>query len=314
MLLIKHRKTRKLLFLIIKRIQKEFIQNPEKHNLSISKTDILNIERLLIRRQIISKRESNKYLKSETSFSYLSIICISYLGFAVLQGQNGRSPIPKTFFEINEKPDPNFVLQNLLMQIANHSLAIVNLVNSGLDTSARTLLRGLLELSWLTVVVIAEKDNFKRYFDSKNEEAEKGIWRKYFSINSLNSSLEEIEKKLGLSEEVINELKEIRSKSYTYYSRYLHNSYACVMLGPYSFSFKDMESMHISLFGKASMASKQTLGVLNWNLVYLILLIWPILYNIHNFTEYRSDLVWLEALSLREAVLDVYEINNLSNE
>ncbi len=151
-------------------------------------------------------------------------------------------------------PNPNYVLESLLINLINHSLATIQLVENGLDSSAQILLRIVLELEWLTLVLAADKEKMISYAQDLDDRGELEVYNKHFKARKLINRLTEIEKKLDLPEEVAEELKKARSSLYSFYSKRVHNSYAAMMIGIFGTSFKDDE-LKYGLFGVSSSTS-----------------------------------------------------------
>lgn len=245
----------------------------EKNELGIAYPSIHMFDyfaEFVVSRNQDSFEEINKHLSKELNIAYLDIIAIGSLAMSILQENEGFYLFPRNWISNNNIPDPNVILQNLLVQIANHSLAITELVQNGLDNPARALIRINCELSWITLVITFDKDKMAASTTKKDDENwEKQIWHKYFKLNKLVDSLTEIERKLGLPDDVLESLKKSRLETYKFYSEDIHSSFGASMIGALGADFTS-DNMQFGLFGVASLQSKATLNNLNLTLYYFI--------------------------------------------
>ncbi len=100
--------------------------------------------------------EVSAKLDYELSIAYYDALSVGLMSLAV---EEKISPvIEPDWIDTNSTPEPNLIFSKMLVNIANSVLGVVHLVEHGLEAQARTNLRMLLELSWLTLIIIAKRD------------------------------------------------------------------------------------------------------------------------------------------------------------
>jgi hypothetical protein len=298
---------RKQIAITLKQIQK-YMKDITDKEIKLTLRDLDNIGKSVIERHNNSKKKINQYMKSEISLSFLGIVCIAHFSLAINQKEDSSRPLPSSWIKSEQQPDPNYIISNLLVHVTNHSLAILKLVCNGLDPSARVLLRVLNELSWLTIILSADRDKIVLYYKAFQDGEEENVWYKHFRLKNLNKNLSDIEKKLGLDvdQELLKILKENREKAYKFYSKYLHNCYSNIMIQSYAQSFENEEHLDFALFGKETVWSLDTLNNLNWILFYLIGILIPLFKTMHNFIPPVDNELWRHTVYLRHLFTEIY--------
>ena len=246
-------------------------------------------------------REANNhaasYFQGELSTAYLSILALTVTCFAVGPQDNTDPPIPKDWLDASGKPDPNQVLPNLLLQIVNYSLAVVRLVEDGLDNPARCVLRALNELSGQFLVLCSERDKLAAYARTATPAEAKQIWYELFAKkNSLEKSLRELESRIGLPSAFAAQMRSYREEMNGLHSQAVHHSFNATIIGAYAGDFQEEERLHFALLGKASRASHLTLESLNTTLSYTFLMFMRIIERLHRFDIPRENKLWREVL------------------
>lgn len=251
-----------------------------------------------------AKKNINIHLRDSLVLGYLAILLTGHLSLALQEDNEEKIE----FQEAIDSPQPIVVLICLITQITNHGLSILNLVEAGLDNSARTILRTLEELVYLTIYLTADLDKMKIYTNIHNP---KEIWYKNFRIEKINKEISKIELRLGLPDDLIQMLRKQRSEGFEFYSEYIHNSYGVVTTGTYVRSFEDDDFMHNSVFGKESRASISTINRLNLTLFYFNLSMFELLLKEYKAKVSASNRTWRMTISLLEcykaAYLDSFE-------
>lgn len=184
---------RKQIAITLKQIQK-YMKDITDKEIKLTLRDLDDIGKLVIERHNNSKKKINQYMKSEISLSFLGIVCIAHFSLAINQKEDSSRPLPSSWIKSEQQPDPNYIISNLLVHVTNHSLAILKLVCNGLDPSARALLRVLNELSWLTIILSADRDKIVLYHKAFQDGEEENVWYKHFRLKNLNKNLSDIEK------------------------------------------------------------------------------------------------------------------------
>ncbi|MHA7964832.1 hypothetical protein ACX93W_11860 [Paenibacillus sp. CAU 1782] len=242
-------------------------------------------------------------LNLDFSFSYIAIVALGALSLAVSQ-ENLKNPLPKDWL-INSN-DANQISQNLIIQLTNHSLSIVRLSESGFDSSARLLMKPLIELITLTLVVTSNKEQMQVYANGINEDVANNVWYKNFRFEHTNKKLAQIESTLGLPNGLIDDFKMMRIESYKFYSDMSHNAYYSCVLGSFAFPFDEVSNCELTLFGKYSRTSIRTISKLNEHLYYFILAVVAIIHKLHGFKAPPNNVMWRMAFALRQSVINSY--------
>lgn len=211
------------------------------------------------------------------------------------------------FNEYSDNPKPHIVLSCLTTQITNHTLSVINLVKNGLDNSARTILRTMEELVYLTIYLASDISKIKVYSDINNP---KETWYKNFRLEKVNKEIVKIETRLGIPDKLIQQFKEHRSEGFEFYSQYTHNSYGAIASGTFVRSFSDEDTIHISVFGKESRNSISTLNRVNSTLFYFNLSMFKLLISDHKTQLSASNGISRMTLILFESFKEIY-LNSL---
>ncbi|MED4532934.1 DUF5677 domain-containing protein [Metabacillus fastidiosus] len=264
--------------------------NKDKVNIDISNSYISEFEELILEGRKDSNEIIKNKLESELSITYLYIIEIAVLSLAFNQDKEGF--FSEIWNRINIR-EPNHTFESIYTNITNHALSVVLLVESGLDTSARSLLRVLIELTWISILTLADKEKLKIYQKTTDKDIEKTAWYNHFKPKKLSDGIMKLEKTLGIDdEEFLKYLDETRSEMYSFLSKYSHSSYTAVSIGAYTTSFSDEERIDSSLLGKESSTSISTITQLNEVLFYLSVMIEAIFTKIHKFSPPTENYLW----------------------
>lgn len=239
--------------------------------------------RVLEEKHNLARRDVAKHLRKEIGLTILGIQTAGLfaLGFPTLGEKHPIGRLPPDWINPERKPDPNWILNGLLTQVANHSLAILHLVSTGLDNSARVVLRSFQDLCWLTLAVTASKEKMIAYASPQNIEEEKKVWQQHFTPGKLDIALREIEKRLSPSGSVPEGLSRERIKWYQMLSQSVHSSKIGAVLGAVVPVFTKNNELEPGLFGRASAGSRSTLMELNVSLSYTLFSFMLILENLH---------------------------------
>jgi hypothetical protein len=251
-----------------------------------------------------SNRNISKHLQDLLELSYLALLTTGHLSLTLQQDENKG----ELYNESSNNPKPYIVLGSLTTQIANHTLSIINLIRNGLDTSARTILRTMEELVYLTIYLTSDISKIKLYTDISSP---KETWYKNFRLELINKEIVKIETRLGMTDEDIQKFKKHRSEGFEFYSQYTHNSYGAIVAGTFVRSFSDEDTMHNSLFGKESRNSISTLNRVNSTLFYFNLSMFNLLISDHKTQLSASNAISRMTLVLFESFKEIY-LNSLN--
>lgn len=305
-MLFKDVKKRKIISQILKNHNMLFKRHDSENDLSLS-LNLSDVDQLYSELKFISqetRKRTKQHLSDDLSLGYLGILLTGYLCLSLQHDEQIDSALN------NEKS--RIVISNLILQIANHALSIINLIENGLDTSARTILRAIDELVYLTVYLTSNTSKIDVY---RNLENPSKTWFENFRMELILKEISKLEIRLGLPEELAHIFKKQRSEFFKFYSEYIHNSYGVIMVGAYASSFDEEDILHTSLFGKESPSSKGTVANLNTILFYFNLVIFKILFEIHGHKSSLSNELWRKTSALHECFKTLYletiEVNEM---
>jgi hypothetical protein len=300
--IILERKLMKIIRKKIKEFNKKMMKKDKKGSFSLSHREVQHSIKYIFKYNRKNIRLSNIYFKLDFSVAYTGIVYFAYLSLAFYQDDKMNNPLP----EKNNEVDGNLVISNLLVQFTNHSLSIVKLIEHGLDSSSRPLLRVLFELASTILVLLKDEMLLTEYCKGNDEKAASKFWDKNFSRGKLARLLSNLELDMGLDQDLVNELGNWRIGAFKDYSASVHSSYHASMLGAYSFSFCE-DTMGSGLAGKTTAASNRVIKDLNWLLFYMSALLFPILIKIHDFKPKIENELWRITIPIRESFLEIFQ-------
>lgn len=140
-----------------------------------------------------------------------------------------------------------------------HSVAIRRLILSGLDASAKVLLRTLIETLNVCIAVMDNIELANKFRTAQDFKIAKNFWNQKLSPGKLNNILAVVEKKLNLEEEVITGIKEWREETLSLCSQYVHPSYVASLFGAEPPSVLYPYNHSPGILGKTSITSLITL-------------------------------------------------------
>jgi hypothetical protein len=179
--------------------------------ISISSFD--GFENFLKAEQKKNIKNTHSILEDDLFFCSLGIVCIVHYFSALLHSKEENNPIvPITWLNKDGKPEPNFIIGNQLLQIINYSYSVSVLCKKGLDTPAKALIRSLIELIHQTLILISDRTLFLTYSQAHSTEEANSFWYKYMSKGRLNEMIDNLEKNIGMSNEEIEIIRDIRKR------------------------------------------------------------------------------------------------------
>ncbi|WP_339267337.1 DUF5677 domain-containing protein [Paenibacillus sp. FSL R5-0470] len=296
---LKNKKTRRIIARTLKKHSRVFEEYDRENNLF--PVNLSDIDYLLKDIKDV-KKEANDEIKlrfdEEIPLASLGVLLTGYFSLSIQQMDSFDECL-----DTEITPKPTYVIGNLLVQISNHALAIINLVENGLDNSGRVILRTIDELVYLTIYLCSDLNLIKVYSDLSNPNE---VWYRHFRTEKINKAISNIEETFGFPDEFIAEQKKRRNDFFKFYSEYTHSSFGATMVGSYSGSFDDDETIYPNLFGRASKASIGTLRNLCDLLFYFNLAIFNLLSSKYQVKTSVSNQLWRITTSLLECYKTVY--------
>jgi hypothetical protein len=241
-----------------------------------------------------AKRESTTHFCSELSLCYLLLLTFTLMTLAIDNKKAATLPIQPTWLG-KKRPDPNFIVRSLLTQIVNYSLAVIRLVENGLDNPARCVLRTLNELVSQTLVLLADKSQLIEYAKAHDAHHAKEVWYTLFAKKGrLKKNLSKLEQEMGIPENSLSELRALRDDMDLNFSEAVHHSYVSTVVGAYN-APAETKLLNLALGGSFGERSRSTLDSLNAILVYFLHMLTHVFVNIHHFKFPTTDPFWKAA-------------------
>lgn len=249
-----------------------------------------------------AKKKHQEYLTDELTLANLFVLCLSTVSLSLHSNEFHEEVFPKDWLSSDPNPNPNLILSNLLLQLTNYTLAIIDLIEKGLDSPARALVRTLSELSSQTLILIYFRDDFKEYIKGKDDELSTQIWYKLFAKNKMHKKLSIIEKESEMDNEFIQYMYNFRKEEYEFFSESIHHSYVSINLGSYAWECENEENSQKCLFGGENSSVRRTLNFLNTTLFFFVVSFFKLIKKPRN----PDKLFWLEAYTLYSSVKELY--------
>lgn len=253
-----------------------------------------------------AKNACKKHLSEKLSVISLAISCLAVLSLSVYDDDHEEELFPYDWISSDGTPNANFILQSMLIQLSNYALATVELIEKGLDTPARAVLRTTAELSYQMLCLIADREAFRSYTQATEETQSKSTWYSLFAQDRIHKRLAKIERQMGLPESLVLEMRELRMENVEFFSHAVHHSYLSVMVGSRAWDFES-NTCGSGLFGGVNSASTPTVEHLLYTLYYFIIAFFGVFDKIYRIKpKNHSRDVWHSAFFLHFCVLETY--------
>jgi hypothetical protein len=146
----------------------------------------------------------------------------------------------------------------LIGSAVSFGLSIRSLVMSGFDTPACALLRTYVETLFLCIAVLHDRSLAKAYVSAETDAQVKDFWHSAASPKKLHERIIAIETKVGLDEEVTNQMTRWRREEYEILAQSSHLSFLAAALTAVSPKLGDEDAFGPAIFGQASAYSPGT--------------------------------------------------------
>jgi hypothetical protein len=177
---------------------------------------------------------------------------------------------------VKPKPPHHLVPWALTGSAVSFGLSIRALCLTGFDTPARSLLRSYVETLFLCLAALDDRNLARAYQSAGNDDEVKTFWHTTASPKNLHNRIRQIERKSGLTEDVVAKLTGWRREEYEILSQSSHLSYLAACLTAVSRTLGEIDSYKPGIFGLASDASIRTL-------TYAAAVTWHFSCFAHNF-------------------------------
>ena len=279
--------------LISSRSVRKSIAEVRRNNRSLVFAQIADVDAMS--RELESIRLENQSitasrLQRRLSTAYLATFAIAATSLAMQHRTGGVPPIPQGHRREEHVPDPNFVVHCLLAQIVNYSLAVLRLVEDGLDNPARCVLRALYELCLKTIVLSADADTLREYASANAPALE--VWHRLFASGKLEKKAAAVERRVGATEDTIAAFRAYFRSAVEMNSEAVHHSFASAVMRSHVTDTTSSEFLHLNILGHTSIASRNTLENLNIVLRYTHAMLSNVISDIHGFTPPADNAAW----------------------
>ena len=239
----------------------------------------------------------------ELSIISLGLLTLSFMALT-FSADETKQLIP--WRESDKSPNPNFVVSCLLINAVNDGIAVLKLLQDGLEYPARLVLRAFLEVSWLSIISTGDKNIMKLYAQDLDDKSEKRLYRQHLSQEKLTEYLTRIENSIGLTEEDSKNLAKVRKDLYSLYSKTIHNSYPAAIAGAF-FSLLDVQQDNevCGFLGEVSLGTPQTIFQLGEALFYLLAMIPQVLECSYGIPCHHS-LEWQRVHALSHCYISLF--------
>ncbi|MEM9469481.1 MAG: hypothetical protein AAF988_04900 [Pseudomonadota bacterium] len=277
---------------------------PDSKKLSIKSFD--GIETFLKMNAKENIENNTKQLEQEISFAKLGIYCVGMMALSVSQNNSEENVLKLEWLAHPNGLDPNAIFQTQVIEIANYAVSILRLVQEGLDSPARSLVRVMTELTQQTLVTLSSKEEMLLYIAPSTSKEANETWIKQFGRGRLSKKLSLLEERLGFDDEIIKLMHSERQDYFELFSQSVHNSFITALVGSHTFPYDDEES-HIALYGGTTNSVGTPLGQLNFNLWHFIVFLISLIQKIHDVDiESLKSAPWLDVWAIYFILSDLY--------
>jgi hypothetical protein len=270
-----------------KQIRKELLQSlstvrkraPGKVSENARLKNLDSLLETLRERQKEARKTITKEFDELISIAYIGMLIFGYLEFALTAGDDSEKIFPKNWLSEDSMPEPNGIIGLSFGTISHESHGILQLVESGLEGPARSLMRILVEHCCLTLVLCSDKEKLLLYHSAQGTEDARDIWNKHLRPKTINAALKLIEKKLSIHEEI----HEMRQGLYAMYTQFAHINVIASSFGSMLTSLEDHNILRCAMYGYPSATSVVPLMDLCTILIYTYTTFFRIIREIHHF-------------------------------
>lgn len=152
----------------------------------------------------------------------------------------------------NEPPNPHLAnisvfIKVMLTAISNGIQSMLDLRRQGVFYQASIIERNQYELCFTLLNILIDEDKRRVFLNHKDGHFKRGVWRKNFSMQALNSTLEKYEDELKT--DALDFLPEWRKNSYAHHTAATHNSPIALIANHYVPTDDKAEILRQNLWG-----------------------------------------------------------------
>lgn len=266
----------------------------------------------LTRYQRIANRNARRYFSLEMFACHVLVVAVGEL-LHIVDGyrENGVQLFPADWYA--DIPDPEFIVQSQLMQIANHGLAALRLIEDGLDTPARVVVRTLIELSLHLIIFSGDKKSFTQYVVAKTPDDLTKLWHNTLKskvllkrIEAVTRDLIERNREMGIDLELPSWVGDYWKNLYSRYSEAVHPSVLMLAAGSFGPSWGKNDVRKPVLFGSVTPLSKETVSSVLEMLAMVVMHYPQMLVTLYGFSISEANMDYRLYCGLRELGLSLW--------
>lgn len=194
---------------------------------------------------------------AELALSKALIAASGWFAMALHANKDALRLYPIDWLETEARGNPDVIMSCVLCQLANYGYSAVDLVEKGIDTPARALVRSAADLSYLLAVIASDQETFQAYALPSSASA-KEQWYKLFSSRKIAARMRKIDAECGLPAEWTEAMRTYREENNQFFSEAVHHSATSVLVGAMP-TVPGTTRVTLGLLGGPNGASKPTL-------------------------------------------------------
>ena len=149
-----------------------------------------------------------------------------------------------------------------------HATGVRRLALSGLDSSAKVVLRSLVEAVHLAIIMLTDSNLNGDFLKSQSSTEASALWNRQLRPQRIVEKLDAIETNLGLDLEIREDLKKTRESMMRWTSQFVHPSYVSAVVTARPRTMADPAYHQIGSLGVVSVTTISTLDTANKALWY----------------------------------------------
>lgn len=177
-----------------------------------------------------SRKFTEESFEVELGLCRALVAASAWFAMALSANRGDARLYPRDWIEPQATCNPDVVMGCVLCQVSNYGYSVVHLVDRGLDTPARAVLRSAADLCYMLALLAHDRQTLQSYVLDKSV-TEKERWYNLFSNRKLTSRFKEIDRVIGLPSEWTKFMEEFRVLNNGFFSEATHHSPSAILVG-----------------------------------------------------------------------------------
>ena len=266
---------------------------------SVRETGNCNLDSEIVRQWVKSIWQFNtekttsidSSLKVELTALNACSVAVGALASCVLSRDHSERPLPMDWGG-RQNGEASAALWCLLAQYVNRSLSVVGLCQHGFESSAKIIVRTLLEMARILVVIAADSGYMQSYMNASNGKQCKTEWQGKSRTGEVLKRLREIECQIGPSAQWANYMHDKREVAYSHLCQAAHSNYQEMVVCSFLPSHADDDQPKSTMFGAPSPGLKSSLEEAINTTFCLLVELKTVFENVHGFSATDRDENW----------------------